>query len=115
MLKAGALDKAAYDGWINMAKGTYEGNPQACRDEAVRSGALAGMSLMLAAQAKGYVSAPMIGFDPEAVKTILKVPAHFVPVIMIAVGKAAPGNWPRKPRFSAEQVLHFNAFDSEKL
>jgi hypothetical protein len=30
--------------------------------------------------------------------------------LMIAVGKPAPGNWPRKPRFSVEKVLSFNTY-----
>jgi nitroreductase len=115
LLKAGAIDKAAYDGWIGSANGMYKDNPQAQRDEAIRSGALAAMNLMIAAQAKGLVSAPMIGFDPQAVKNLLGVPEHFVPVIMIAVGPAAPGNWPRKPRFSTEQVLSFNKYSGLKL
>ncbi len=110
MLKSGTIDKNAYDGWIGMAKGMYQLNPQMCRDEAVRSGALAGMNLMIAAQAKGLVSAPMIGFDVQAVKKLLEIPENLVPVIMIAVGRGAHGNWPRKPRFAVEKVLSFNKY-----
>ncbi len=110
LLKAGAMDKASFDGLIASANGMYRDNPQGQRDEAIRSGSLAGMNLMIAAQAKGLVSAPMIGFDPQAVKTLLGAPENFVPVIMIAVGRAAPGNWPRKPRFSTEKVLSFNKY-----
>lgn len=42
----------------------YEGHPQMTRDEAMRSTALAGMTLMLAAQGLGYQSGPIVGFDP---------------------------------------------------
>ncbi len=110
LLKAGAIDKAAFDGWVGSANGAYKDNPDFAREEAIRSGALAAMNLMIAAQAKGFVSAPMIGFDQAAVKKLLNAPDDLVPVIMIAVGKPAPGNWPRKPRFSVEKVLSFNTY-----
>ncbi len=110
MLKAGAMDKATFDGMLGMANGMYKGNAQGCRDEAIRSGSLAAMNLMIAAQAKGFISAPMIGFDPAAVSKLLGAPANLVPVIMISVGHAAPGNWPRKPRFSTDKVLSFNSY-----
>jgi len=108
MLKAGAIDQKAYDGWLAMANGMYKDNPQLSRDEAIRSASLAAMNLMIAAQAKGFVSGAMIGFDPEAVKKVLGISDQYIPVMIIPVGPAAPGNWPRKPRFSVDQVLSFN-------
>jgi len=68
------------------------------------------MNLMIAAQAKGFVSGAMVGFDPEGVKKVLGISDRYVPVMLIAVGPEAPGNWPRKPRFSVDQVLSFNKF-----
>ncbi len=110
MLKSGAIDQKAYDGWLGMASGMYKDKPQMARDEAIRSTSLACMNLMIAAQAKGFVSGAMIGFDPEGVKKVLGVSERYVPVMLIAVGPEAPGNWSRKPRFSVEQVLSFNTF-----
>mgnify|MGYP000343605093 FL=1 len=105
MLDAGAINQAAYDGWIGMANGLYEGKDQFQRDEAIRSASLASMTLMLAATGKGYVSGAMIGFDPAAVSAECGLAANEVPVMLIAVGRAAEGNWPRKPRRAlAEQV-----------
>jgi nitroreductase len=105
MLDAGALDQAAYDGWIGMCNGMYNGNAQLQRDEAIRSGSLAAMTLMYAAQAKGYVSGAMIGFDGAAVAKEFGLNEHEVPVMLIAVGNAAPGNWPRKVRRSLAQAV----------
>lgn len=105
MLDAGAIDQAAYDGWINMANGLYEGRDQFQRDEAIRSASLAGMTLMLAATGKDLVSCAMIGFDPSAVAAEVGLAANEVPVMLIAVGRAAPGNWPRKVRRSLDEVL----------
>jgi len=108
MLKAGAIDQKAYDGWLGMANGMYKDNAQLSRDEAIRSASMASMNLMIAAQAKGYVSGAMIGFDPEGVKKVLGISDRYIPVMLIAVGPGAAGNWPRKPRFSVDQVLSFN-------
>jgi nitroreductase len=105
MLDAGAIDQAAYDGWIGMANGMYDNNTQLQRDEAIRSGALASMTLMYAAQAKGLVSGAMIGFDAPGVAKAFHLGEHEVPVMLIAVGKAAAGNWPRKARRALSEVL----------
>ncbi len=105
MLDAGAIDQAAYDGWIGMANGMYDNNSQLQRDEAIRSGALASMTLMYAAQAKGLVSGAMIGFDAPGVAKAFHLGEHEVPVMLIAVGKPAAGNWPRKARRALSKVL----------
>jgi nitroreductase len=90
-----------------MAQATYANNPTLARDEAIRSGALAAMALMLAAQAKGLASGPMIGFDPEGVKREFGIADRYVPVMLLAVGYPAPGNLPRKPRLGVDEVLAF--------
>lgn len=105
LLDAGAIDQAAYDGWIGMATGMYEGNAQIQHDEAVRSGSLAAMTLMLAAQDQGLASGPMIGFDAAGVSEAFGLSAQEIPVMLIAVGKAAAGNWPQKPRRPLADVL----------
>lgn len=92
---------------IGMAKGMYA-NEQNARDEAIRSASLASMTLMLAAEAKGLVSGPMIGFDPEGVKREFGISDRYVPVMLIAVGYEASGNFPRKPRLKVDEVLAFN-------
>ncbi len=66
---------------------------------------MAAMALMLAATERGLASGPMIGFDPEALRREFQLDARYLPVMMIAVGRAAPGNWPRKPRLHAREVL----------
>lgn len=107
LLDAGAIDQAAFDGWVGMATGMYEGNAQGLRDEAVRSGSLAGMTLMLAAHDQGLASGPMIGFDAAGVSAAFGLAAHELPVMLIAVGPAAAGNWPQKPRRPVADVLRF--------
>jgi nitroreductase len=105
---AGILPQALADGWVSMTEGKYGSDSQAARDEAIRSGSMAAMVLMLAAEAKGLVSGPMIGFDPEGVKREFEIPDRFIPVMLLTVGYAAPGNWPRKPRLSVDEILAFD-------
>ncbi|MGQ9836533.1 MAG: nitroreductase family protein [Cyanobacteriota bacterium] len=104
---AGILSAEKGEDWVKMAQGFYLNNPTLARDEAIRSGAMAAMALMIAAQAKGLVSGPMIGFDPEGVKREFAIPDRYVPVMLLPIGYAAPGNWPRKPRLSVDEVLAF--------
>ncbi len=104
---AGILDRELREKWVAMANSGYA-DLQKARDEAIRSASLAAMTLMIAAQAKGYVSGPMIGFDPEGVKREFGIPDRYIPVMLLPVGHAAPGNWPRKVRLSVDEVLAFN-------
>ena len=105
-VKAGIIDQATADGWVAAANAMYADERMA-RDEAIRSASLAAMTLMLAAEDRGLASGPMIGFDPEGVKREFGIPDRYVPVMLIAVGPAAPGNWPRKPRLAPAEVLSF--------
>jgi nitroreductase len=105
LLEAGAIDQAAYDGWIGMANGMYAENTQLQHDEAIRSASMVAMTLMLAAQDKGLVSGAMIGFDPAGVAKEVGLGANELPVMLVSVGRAAPGNWPRKPRRPVSEQL----------
>ena len=63
------------------------------------------MTLMLAAEAKGLASGPMIGFDVEGLRREFLIPERYVPVMLLPVGDAAEGNWSRKPRLTLHKVL----------
>jgi nitroreductase len=105
LLDAGYIDQAAYDGWVGAANGMYASNTQIQHDEAIRSASLAGMTLMLAATAKGLASCPMVGFDPAAVAKEFGLKDGELPVMIITVGKAAEGNWGRKARLPVAEKL----------
>lgn len=108
LVQRGVVTKQYAEGAAKNAAQAYSSNPQFQRDEAIRSGALAAMTLMIAAQARGYATGPMVGFDPEQVKRVFEIPDRYVPVMLVTLGYAAPGNWPRKPRLSVDEVLAFN-------
>lgn len=107
-VQQGIVTKEYAAGAVQRATDTYFSNPQFQRDEAIRSGSLAAMTLMIAAQARGYATGPMIGFDPEQVKKTFDISDRYVPVMLVTLGYAAPGNWPRKSRLSVDEVLEFN-------
>lgn len=106
-LDAGIIDDAIYNGWIGAVQNMYGANQNLQRDEAIRSGALAAMTLMLAAQDKGLVSCPMIGFNQAGVAEAFGLAETEVPVMMVTVGRPGPANWPKKPRKQVKEVLAF--------
>ena len=106
-LDAGIIDQSIYDMWLGAAQGMYQENAQLQRDEAIRSGSLAAMTLMLAAKGQGLVSTPMIGFDQAAVAKEFGLSDEEVPVMLITVGYPGAANWPQKPRKPVSDVLQF--------
>jgi len=88
----------------------YEGKDTLIRDEAIRSSALAGMTLMLAAKDMGYDSCPMIGFDGEKVAELINLPQHYALSFMIPVGKQAQPGWERGDRLADERVVAYDKF-----
>ncbi|WP_261301804.1 nitroreductase family protein [Paenibacillus andongensis] len=87
----------------------YNNVPTAPRDEAIRNASLAAMQLMLAAKAKGLDSGPMGGYDAEQFVEAFDVPSRYVPVMLVAIGKAAQ---PARPssRLPVEQTIVWNHF-----
>ena len=88
----------------------YEGKDTLIRDEAMRSSALAGMTLMLASKDMGYDSCPMIGFDGEKVAELINLPKHYALSFMIPVGKQAQPGWERGDRLADERVVAYDKF-----
>jgi nitroreductase len=104
---AGILDQSIFDMWVGAATGMYQDNPQLQRDEAIRSGSLAAMTLMLAAKGQGLLSTPMIGFDQAGVAEAFNLAADEIPVMLVTVGYPGSTNWPQKPRKAVKDVLDF--------
>lgn len=93
--------------WRTAAVAQYA-DPRTARDEAVRSATLGAATLIHAAAALGLASGPMAGFDAEGVARAFGLPENEVPVLLVAVGRAAPGNWPQKPRRPLAEVLEIS-------
>ncbi|MGP7815785.1 nitroreductase family protein [Niallia sp. 01092] len=78
------------------------------RDEAIRNASLSAMLFMLAAKNKGWDTCPMIGFDQEKVRELLKIDDNLEPVLMITIGKEKVES--RKPRGYRKPVGEFVTF-----
>lgn len=103
-VEAGFMPAAMVAGWQEGARQQYA-DPRMARDEAVRSATFGAGTLMHAAEAMGLASGPMVGFDAEGVARAFGLMPDEVPVLLLAVGRAAPGNWPQKPRRPLAEVL----------
>lgn len=88
----------------------YTGNPQAQRDEAMRSCGMAAMNIMLAAKEMGYDTCPMDGFDFDAVSKLLNLPADHIPTMFVTLGKGIKEAWPRGGQLSMDEVVIRNKF-----
>ena len=109
-------EPASRDKYVPMIGAVYAGQPALQREEAIRSGALAAMSLMYAARNRGWDSGPMIGFDAAKVGALLELPANVVPVILVVVGRAAAGATPpRGYRRPLDEVVHLESAQGASL
>ena len=88
----------------------YENNPQAQRDEAMRSCGIAAQTIMLAAKEMGYDTCPMDGFDFDAVSKLLNLPDDHTPAMFITVGKAIKEAAPRAGQLDMNEVVIYNKF-----
>lgn len=93
----------------------YSGNPRLQRDEAIRSASLASMTLMLAAQAEGLRTCPMIGFDPRKVASIIALDDEHIPVMLITLGYPGEGGVFPTSRYPMAEVVRLETLDGEGL
>jgi nitroreductase len=93
--------------WVKAASQSHQGNLAVQRDEAIRSASLAAMTLMYAAQAMGFGSGAMGGFDAQQVKEAFQLDANDIPVMLVTVGRAGESNWQQKIRNPVEEILRY--------
>lgn len=88
----------------------YAANPQAERDEGMRSCGLIAMTIMLAAKEMGYDSCAMDGFDFAGVAQIIQLPEDHAICMMIALGKPAAPPFPRGGQLALSELLYIDRF-----
>ena len=88
----------------------YEGKDELQRDEAMRSCGIAAQTIMLTAKSMGYDSNPMIGFDPEKVAEIIKLPENHVISMLMAIGKQTKPAMPRGGQLPLDRVVFTDKF-----
>ena len=62
--------------------------------------------LLLAAEAHGYQTSPMAGFNPETVKALLGLPAHVRIPALVAIGRGTEDGTPHH-RHELERILKY--------
>ncbi|MCM3757966.1 nitroreductase family protein [Sporosarcina aquimarina] len=89
-LKAGNIDEVNVQRLIDNAKALYPSAPTDARlTIAAFDAGLVSMQLMLIAKAKGYDTVPMGGFDKAQFAKEFNLEDRYVPLVLIALGKAA--------------------------
>ncbi|MHB8254542.1 MAG: nitroreductase family protein [Acidiferrobacter sp.] len=83
-------------------------------EHAVGGACLAAMTFMLAAHGMGLATLPMIGFDPNGVRSLLAVPDDYIVTMMIAVGYSANKELPRQQRRGSVEIVHRNRFGQRR-
>lgn len=111
--QAGIYDQNLAEHFTQSVKSGYA-DPSRAHDEAIRSGSLAAMNLMLAATSLGLISGPMIGFDQNKFRETFNISDRYLPVIMLTVGYNAPGNWPHKTRLPIDKLLERDGRPGQK-
>jgi len=107
VVEANIMSQDIADGWVEMATNSHKDNYTLQRDEALRSGSLAGMTMMLAAHGMGIASGAMTGFDPGQLHAEFELEETDIPVMLVTLGYPAKQSWPQKPRQPVEDVVMF--------
>jgi len=109
LLMLGIVNKQEYDLMVEDTVSLYEIRGENFqRDEAIRNASLSAMMFMLVAKEKGWDTCPMIGFDPDKVKTVLNISDQFEIALMITMGKEKVES--RKPRGYRKPVSEFVSY-----
>lgn len=108
-VRLGQMPEEVKSTLIGQIEQAYASIPSFPRDEAIRNSSLAAMQLMLAAKAKGLDSCPLGGYDTNQLIDAFNIPPRYVPVMLVAIGKAAiPARL--SDRFPVEHAIIWNGF-----
>ncbi|WP_276356846.1 nitroreductase family protein [Cohnella caldifontis] len=108
-VRAGLMPEELKESWVKDVESAYASYPELSRDQAFRGASMAAMQLMLAAKAAGLDSCPLGGFDAAGLSETFRIPSRYVPVLLVAIGKAAA---PARPSYRrpVEQTVVWNGF-----
>ena len=91
--------------FVPSSRSTYSGLDQMQRDEVMRSCGIVAQTLMLAAQAMGYDSCPMDGFDEDVVGDLINLPEDHAVCMLLAIGKGIGDLHPLQMELPIEEVV----------
>jgi nitroreductase len=111
-VEAGFMPADTATSFIERTVGMYSSlSPEVARQIVFTDGGLISMQLMLVARAKGYDTVPMGGYDKAKLVEAFGISERYVPVMLIAIGKAAKPGHPTT-RLPIEDVAFFNEMPS---
>lgn len=107
-IEAGFMAADIAKSFIERTVEMYSGLPPEVASRIVYTdGGLISMQLMLVARSKGYDTVPMGGYDQAKFVEAFGVSEQYVPVMLIAIGKATEPGHPTT-RLPIEDVVFFN-------
>lgn len=87
-MSEGFIPDALLEGKIEAADAYHATlTPEHLAENAVIDTSLFAMNFMLLAHEQGYDTVPMRGFSQTAITELIEVPAHYKPVLLMALGK----------------------------
>lgn len=105
---AGFMPEDTANSFIERTVRTYSSLPaETAREIVYTDGGLISMQLMLIARSKGYDTVPMGGYDKAKFVEAFGIAEDYVPIMLIAIGKAAKPGHPTT-RLPIEDVAFFN-------
>lgn len=100
---------------VGEIKHFYRDDEQLQRDEGMRSCGMAAQTAMLAAQAMGYDSCPMDGFDFKRVGHLINLPPDHRICMMLCIGKSISGSHPRSGQLPLDDVFMLDGFPEREV
>ncbi|WP_239618755.1 nitroreductase family protein [Cohnella mopanensis] len=108
--EAGYMPEATKDAFISRTTQMYSSlPPDVARKIIYTDGGLVSMQLMLSAKARGYDTVPMGGYDAEKFLEAFGIGERYIPIMLIAIGKAAKEGHP-SVRLTVDEVVRWNDF-----
>ncbi|MEF3301596.1 nitroreductase family protein [Paenibacillus sp. GYB003] len=108
---AGYMSEEVKSDFVKRTVQIYGSLPEPVAKSIVQvDGGLVSMQLMLAAKAKGYDTVPMGGYNKEKFVEAFGVPDRYVPVMLIALGKAAKEGHPTT-RLPLDEVVFWDSME----
>jgi len=108
--EAGYMPEATKDAFISRTTQMYSSlPPDVARKIIYTDGGLVSMQLMLSAKARGYDTVPMGGYDAAKFVEAFGIGERYIPIMLIAIGKAAKEGHP-SVRLTVDEVVRWNDF-----
>nr|WP_307413345.1 nitroreductase family protein [Neobacillus ginsengisoli] len=107
-VEAGFMTEEVKNAFVsNIIKSYSNRNLEVIKDIALIDAGLVSMQILLVAKARGYDTVPMGGYDKLQFKEVFGIPERYLPVMLIAIGKASEPGHPTT-RLSVDEVTFWN-------